>query len=118
MSRKRPRPGPTAPPEGGGTTPPAPRQEPPPEPPSLTGRHRATLAALFERPTRADIPWRAIEALFRALGGEVSEGRGSRVRVALRGGRAVFHEPHPEPATDKGAVEAVRAFLISVGVRP
>ena len=114
MSRKRPRPGPTARPEGGETTPPARRQEPPP----LTGRHRATLAAVFERPTRADIPWRSIEALFRALGGEVSEGRGSRVRVALRGGRAVFHEPHPEPATDKGAVEAVRAFLISVGARP
>jgi hypothetical protein len=114
MSRKRPRPGPTAPPEGGGTPPPARRQERPP----LTGRHRATLAAVFERPTRADLPWRSIEALFRALGGEVSEGRGARVRVALRGGRAVFHEPHPEPATDKGAVEAVRAFLISVGVRP
>ena len=114
MSKKRPRPGPTTRPEGGETTPPARRQEPPP----LTGRHRATLAAVFERPTRADIPWRVIEALLRALGGEVSQGRGSRVRVALLGGRAVFHEPHPEPATDKGAVEDVRDFLISVGVRP
>jgi hypothetical protein len=118
MSRKRPRPQPTARPEGGGAPPPARRQEPPPAPRPLSGRHRATLGAIFERPTRADIPWRSIEALFRALGGEVAEGRGARVRVALLGRRVVFHEPHPEPATDKGAVEDVREFLISVGVRP
>jgi HicA toxin of bacterial toxin-antitoxin, len=114
MSRKRPGPRPTARMKGEGAPPPARRQEPPP----LSGRHRATLGAIFERPTRADISWRSIEALFRALGGEVSEGRGSRVRVALLGRRGVFHEPHPDPATDKGAVEDVRDFLISVGVRP
>ena len=98
---------------------------PAPEPPDpeaavrkLSGRHRGTLEAIFERPTRADIRWQAVEALLRALGGVVSEGAGSRVRVALLGRRAVFHEPHPEPTTDKGAVEDVRHFLSSVGVRP
>ena len=100
---------------------PPPRPRPPGDPgpvPSLSGRHRATLAAIFERPTRADVTWRAVEALLVALGGEVTQGRGSRVRVALQGSRAVFHEPHPEPNTAKGAVEDVRDFLISVGVRP
>ncbi len=34
------------------------------------------------------------------MGAEITEGRGSRVRVALKGVRAVFHRPHPEKETD------------------
>ena len=52
-----------------------------------------------------------MERLLAALGGEISEGRGSRVRVHLNGIRAVFHRPHPERVTDKGAVSSVRRFL-------
>jgi hypothetical protein len=76
------------------------------------------LTSIFERPTRGDIPWRDIEALFRALGGLVEPGRGSRRRVRLGARRAVFHEPHPERVTDKGAVEDVRDFLSSAGIVP
>lgn len=78
----------------------------------------ATLAAIFARPTRADIRWAAIEALLRALGGEVSERAGSRVAARLNGITAIFHRPHPRPETKKGAVDAVRQFLIHAGVRP
>jgi len=76
------------------------------------------LEAVYERPERSDIAWRDIERLFVALGGEISEGAGSRVRVALGGVRAVFHRPHPERVTDKGAVRTVRRFLQTVGVEP
>jgi hypothetical protein len=82
----------------------------------MNARHRRTLAAIYERPERSDIVWRDIEALFVALGAEVSEGSGSRVRVALNGVRAVFHRPHPERVTDKGAVKSVRRFLGEAGV--
>ncbi|WP_374624953.1 type II toxin-antitoxin system HicA family toxin [Devosia sp.] len=85
---------------------------------SLTGRHRTTLEAIFADPVRAGIAWRDVEALFVAAGGEVSEGHGSRVRVALNGVRAVFHRPHPHKETDKGAVKSVRRFLSEAGVRP
>ena len=85
--------------------------------PELSRQHNKTLRAVLERPTRADIPWRSIVALFKALGAEVSPGRGSRVRVALRGERATFHEPHPQRVTIKGAVESVRGFLDRAGVR-
>ena len=54
--------------------------------------------------------------MFVALGADVSEGSGSRVRVALNGVRAVFHRPHPERVTDKGAVKSVRRFLGEAGV--
>lgn len=50
-----------------------------------------------------------------ALGAEITEGRGSRVRVYLNGVRAVFHRPHPQKETDKGAVKSVRRFLEATG---
>jgi hypothetical protein len=84
----------------------------------LSAKHRKTLEAIFERPERSGIVWRDIESLFIALGGEVSEGAGSRVRVALGGVRAVFHRPHPERITDKGAVKSIRRFLQMAGVEP
>lgn len=78
----------------------------------ISSRHQRTWSAIFETPTRSDIVWRDIEVLFAALGAEISEGNGSRVRVALNGVRAVFHRPHPRKETDRGAVRAVQMFLL------
>jgi len=84
----------------------------------LSRKHQATLDAIFATPVRASIVWSDIEALFRACGAEISEGNGSRVRIALNGVRAVFHRPHPEKETDKGAVKSVRRFLTESGIEP
>jgi len=81
-------------------------------------KHRKTLEAIFEKPERANIVWRDVEALFIALGAEISEGSGSRVRVALKDVRAVFHRPHPRKEINKGAVKSVRRFLEAAGVKP
>lgn len=51
-----------------------------------------------------------------ALGAEIEEGRGSRVRIALNGVRSVFHRPHPQKETDKGAIKDMRRFLKEAGV--
>lgn len=85
---------------------------------NLSSKHRKTLAAVFEDPVRSNVAWSDVEALLRALGAEVSEGRDSRVRVYLGGVRAVFHRPHPEKETDKGALKSVRRFLREAGVEP
>ena len=82
----------------------------------LNSKQRKTLRAIFETPTRSSILWSDVESLFRALGADVTQGKGSRVRVHLSGERAVFHEPHPEKETDKGAVCSVREFLENAGV--
>jgi hypothetical protein len=84
----------------------------------LNRKHRATLEAIFAVPVCAGVIWVDVEALFRACGGEISEGRGSRVRVALNGVRAVFHRPHPRKETDKGALMSVRRFLTEAGITP
>ena len=81
------------------------------------GRHKKTYSDIFKDPVLSSILWSDIEAMLLALGAELSEGRGSRVRIVLRGVRAVFHRPHPAKETDRGAVRSMRRFLQEAGVR-
>ena len=81
-------------------------------------KHRRTLHAIFDNPVRSNVPWRDIETVLLAAGAELTEGNGSRVRIALNGVRAVFHRPHPQKETDKGAVKSMRRFLTEAGVTP
>lgn len=67
---------------------------------------------------RSDVNWADIMSLLQHLGAEISEGKGSRVRIALNGIRAVFHCPHPGRETVKGALKSMRRFLAEAGVKP
>jgi len=82
----------------------------------MNKRHQKTLQQIFQNPVQAGIAWRDIEAMLDAFGAEISEGRGSRVRIALNNIRAVFHRPHPHKETDKGAVVSMRRFLKEAGI--
>lgn len=62
--------------------------------------------------------WTAIEALIIRLGGRVLQGRGSRVKIVINDRIAVFHRPHPQKETDKGALVSMRRFLEEAGVKP
>ena len=84
----------------------------------MTGKHKKTLRAIYDDPVRSNIQWDDIEAMLMALGSEREEGSGSRVRFALNGIRAVFHRPHPQKETDRGAVKSVRRFLEEGGIKP
>lgn len=77
----------------------------------MNKKQRQTLTKIFENPERADIRWDEIESLLTALGAEISQGRGSRIRVALEGTKAVFHRPHPKPVANKPNVRSVCRFL-------
>ena len=83
----------------------------------MNKKQRQTLERIFEKPESSDMLWNDIESLFKALGADISEGRGSRVRVALKGVRAVFHRPHPQRVTSKSTVRSVRRFLLETGVK-
>jgi hypothetical protein len=83
----------------------------------MHNRHRRTLVAIFSVPTPTQIRWSLVEALFRHVG-DVSEGSGSRVHVAINGVRASFHRPHPRPTIGAGTVEKIRIFLTEAGVIP
>ena len=85
---------------------------------NLKRKHQRTLELIFTHPTSANIQWRDLEALFTALGAEVSEREGSRVAVVLFEEVRIFHRPHPSPNTDKGAVFSIRKWLEQHGVEP
>jgi hypothetical protein len=81
-------------------------------------KHKVTMEAIYARPASGSIRWQDIEALLLALGAEISEAQGSRVRIFLFGEIRVFHRPHPSPDTDKGAVAAIRKWLEANGIQP
>ncbi|MFZ5482902.1 MAG: type II toxin-antitoxin system HicA family toxin [Pseudomonadota bacterium] len=81
-------------------------------------KHAKTLDLIYSRPVSGNVRWSDIEALFIELGGQVVEREGSRVLVRLFNDRRVFHRPHPEPTTDKGAVASIRKWLEENGVKP
>jgi hypothetical protein len=83
----------------------------------MNSRQIKTLELIFKNPIQTNILWTDIEKLFRALGCKLSKGSGSRIRVKINGVRAVFHRPHPQKITDKGAVISVRRFLENAEVR-
>ena len=84
----------------------------------MNRKHAKTLAAIFAHPAPANIHWHDIEALFKSLGAKVIEREGSRVAVILFGQVQVYHRPHPQPTTDKGAVASIRKWLEFHGVTP
>jgi len=83
----------------------------------LNKKHQKILDSIFVEPVRSNVIWNDIEKLLKALGTEISQGRGSRVRLYLNGVKAVFHRPHPKKETDKGALKSMRRFLMEAGVK-
>ena len=83
----------------------------------VNSKNMKNYKRIYQDPVQSNIEWTDIESLFKALGAEITEGAGSRIRVLLNGERAVFHRPHPESTTDKGAVKAVRRFLENAEVK-
>ncbi len=83
---------------------------------SVRRRHKETLRQIFKVPIVSSLKWKDVESLILAMGGEIKEGSGSRIRFLLNGSIARFHRPHPSPDTDKGAIVSLREWLESIGV--
>ena len=84
----------------------------------INAKNRKTLVAIFTRPTLASLLFTDIEALIRALGGEVTEREGSRVKVELNGETWRCHRPHPGKEAKRYQVEEARELLVRAGVTP
>jgi hypothetical protein len=81
----------------------------------LNNKQRKTLQAIFDRPTRANIVWAEVERLIVALGGRIENRGGSMVCLFLDGQPRLFHRPHPQKEAKKHAIDAVRAYLTTLG---
>ena len=81
----------------------------------MRGKHKQTLEAIFTNPVSGSIKWRDVEVLLIALGAQVSEGRGSRVRFTLNGITLRVHRPHPSPDAKAYVIREIRTFLLDSG---
>ena len=77
----------------------------------MKAKHRKTLDAIFEKPTRASIAFSDIETLLLALGAELTEREGSRVKFILNTVEWHVHRPHPGKEAKRYQVEQVRELL-------
>ena len=84
----------------------------------MNSKQRRTLAAVFAEPVSGTVEWSAIENLLVAVGCEVIEGSGSRVRFVFDGIVAAFHRPHPAKEAKRYQVRDAREFLLRIGVKP
>jgi hypothetical protein len=84
----------------------------------VKAKHRRTLEAIFATSTRGGIFFSDIEALVTAIGGEVREGKGSRVAFELKGSRRYLHRPHLGKEAKKYPVEELREWLKYLEVIP
>lgn len=84
----------------------------------MNATHRKTLNAIFTDPVSKSLEWRRIEALLVAIGCQVIEGNGSRVRFEKEGIISTFHRPHPAKEAKPYQVRDARQFLENLGVKP
>jgi hypothetical protein len=81
-------------------------------------KHRKTLRAIFTKPTSPSIVFSDIEVLLVALGGQVHEREGSRVKISIKGEQWRCHRPHPGKEAKRYQVEEIRELLERIGEQP
>jgi hypothetical protein len=84
----------------------------------MSTKQRKTLRAVFAKPTAASLVFADIQSLLVALGGEVHEREGSRVKITLQGEQWRCHSPHPGKEAKRYQLEEVRELLERIGVKP
>jgi hypothetical protein len=83
----------------------------------MNSRHRKTLQAIFDEPTKSNIAWADTEALLIAAGCMSKEGAGSRVRFSVGTKTLAVHRPHSEKEAKQYVVREVREFLNAIGLK-
>jgi hypothetical protein len=84
----------------------------------VNAKHRKTLRAIFTKPTSPSIVFNEIEALLLALGGQVHEREGSRIKITIKGEQWRCHRPHPGKEAKRYQVEEIRELLERIGEQP
>lgn len=84
----------------------------------MNSKQKKTLKLVFIDPVPTGIAWKDIESLLVAVGAEVIEGSGSRVRFVKSEFIATFHRPHPKKEAKPYQVKDARLFLTQLGIKP
>jgi len=80
----------------------------------VSSKQRKTMKKIFEDPISIDVAFRDAIALLKSLGAEISEGKGSRVRVFINGTAHILHKAHgnkSDGTISKRDVKSLRKLL-------
>ena len=75
--------------------------------------HARTLAAV--RRADGSVEIRQIEALIRALGGDIEERGNGLYKAVLDDVWLIYDRPHPSPEIGRGMAKRLRSFLTQAG---
>jgi hypothetical protein len=81
----------------------------------MNNKQQKTKAAIFSKPIPNSLDWSDIESLIPALGGQIKQNNGSRVRIDLNGHSLNIHSPHPQKEVKQYVVKLLREFLEKAG---
>jgi len=82
----------------------------------VNNQQRKTLKSILVSPVSATIRFADVESLLKALGAEVIEGKGSRVRFDLRGEQWHTHRPHPGNEAKRYQIEDLQELFQRLGI--
>ena len=80
----------------------------------VSSKQRKTMKKIFEDPIPIDVTFRDAIGLLKSLGAEISEGKGSRVRVFINETAHILHKPHgnkSDGCISKRDVKSLRKLL-------
>ena len=77
----------------------------------MNKKQRKTYEAIFATPIKRNIVWNEVVSLVEAMGGNVVQGNGSRVRFSMNGISLNIHSPHPQKELKRYQVKDVRVFI-------
>lgn len=83
----------------------------------MNNKQKKIFNSLFENPVKKTIKWTDVQGLISALGGEVKQGNGSRVRINLGESSLNIHSPHPHNELKPYQVRAIRTLLKNEGIK-
>jgi HicA toxin of bacterial toxin-antitoxin, len=84
----------------------------------MNSKQKKVLAAVFVNPVSGTLVWAEVESMLVAIGCQVVEGNGSRIKIILNGDAVAVHRPHPGKEAKHYQIRAVREFLSRNGVNP
>ncbi len=82
----------------------------------MNSKQRKTLNKLFEDPVLRNIDWKDVASLIKAVGGVITQGDGSRVRIVIGDQSLNIHTPHPQKELKPYQIRAVRNLLSDQGI--
>ncbi|RLA25247.1 MAG: hexulose-6-phosphate isomerase [Gammaproteobacteria bacterium] len=83
----------------------------------MNSKQQKIFSTLFDNPVKKNIKWSDIEKLIVGVGGQISQGDGSRVRIVIGGQSLNIHTPHPQKELKPYQVRAIRKLFIDQGIK-